>query len=191
MANSNLLRLFIGIKITPSSEIWTALRELKQQLSESEINWVKQENYHITLKFLGETPEYYINSIDIIIQQILYNIHKFDIELKGCDFFGKKSPQIIWIGLHQVEKLIFLQRMFNKSLQELGFTTETKAFIPHLTIGRIKKLKSSNSNFVKIIEKTSVKIIKPIEIKQVDLIQSKLEATGPVYKSIKSYPLYT
>lgn len=191
MVRSNSLRLFIGTKIYLSPKICSAINELKQQLSESEIKWVKHENYHLTLKFLGETPEYYINSIDIIIQQILNNIHTFRVELNRCDFFGGKLPQTIWIGLHKADKLIFIQKKINESLQELGFTPEAKIFIPHLTIGRIKKLNSSFSNFKRITEQTSENICESTEIKQIDIIQSKLEASGPIYKSIKSYQLCT
>jgi 2'-5' RNA ligase len=191
MDNSDKVRLFIGIKITPSIKTLSVINELKQHFFESEIKWVNQENYHITLKFLGETPEYYIKSIDRIIKQTLNNIRTFRIELNGCDFFGRKSPQTIWIGLQQTEKLKSLQNELNESLQELGFASETKNFVPHLTIGRVKKPRTTNFEFIKVIEKTSGKINEPFDIKQANLIQSKLKSSGPEYKTLKTYILHS
>lgn len=188
MVNSDKLRLFIGIKINPSGEVISAINKLQQNLTDANIKWVNKENYHITLKFLGETPEYYINSIDLIIQQSLFKIREFHIGLNGCDIFGKNAPHTIWIGLQKTETLIELQTSLNKSLSELGFEAEIRNYKPHLTIGRIKHLKSI-PELNKLISKTSMNINEKHEIKQVELIQSTLQPSGSTYKTIKSYKL--
>lgn len=188
MVNSDKLRLFIGIKINPSGKIISAINKLQQNLTDAHIKWVNKENYHITLKFLGETPEYYINSIDLILQQSLFKIREFHIVLNGCDIFRKNTPQTIWIGLQKTETLMDIQKNLNKSLSELGFETELRNYKPHLTIGRIKHLKSV-PELNKLISKTSMIINEKHEIKQIELIQSTLLPSGPIYNTIQSYKL--
>ncbi len=188
MASSENPRLFIGIKIVPSRKILTHINHLQQSLPDSKIKWVNKENYHITIKFLGETPAYFINSIDLIIRQTLAKTKKFQVLLKGCGYFGKKTPQTIWLGLQQAEILNNIQSSLDKSLKELGFESGSKTFKPHLTIGRVKSLKSI-TRFSLLIDEISENIYEYIGIGQVELYESILKPSGPEYLHVKQYKL--
>jgi 2'-5' RNA ligase len=82
MDNSNP-RIFLALKFTLTSKNLNFIDKLKNTLADSKIRWVPNDNYHLTLKFFGETPSYFIKSIEILVQQALRELSTFNLKLKG------------------------------------------------------------------------------------------------------------
>lgn len=188
MGSSDQLRLFIGTKILLTEEISSLVDQLQLKFNHSGIKWVEKNNYHITLKFLGQTPSYFINSIDLAILESIRNFYPFDIQLSGCGFFGKPRPQVLWLGLKETANLETLQNKIHSSLYQLGFEMEPRPFKPHLTIGRIKFL-NSIPEFKQIIRKYADKFEQPLLVNKIELFESNLLPTGPQYTALKQYHL--
>lgn len=181
-------RLFIAIKITPSKALEDTYSELKQKLSQSKINWVNRHNFHLTLKFLGDVEDYYVNSLHMILEQVAAGNSSFILETTEISFFGRKrQPQVIWYGYKP--NLLFnkLATSIEDSLTELGFEKEDKNNLPHLTLGRVKYLAPENN-----LQEILSSVMPASSCHQVNifsLIKSTLTPNGAVYNVINNYKL--
>jgi RNA 2',3'-cyclic 3'-phosphodiesterase len=181
-------RLFIAIDIPFNTKISALFTTLKKNLSEERIKWVEQDNFHITLKFLGETEEFYLNSLIQLLQQVSYRYPPFNIQLKRAGIFGNQhNPRVIWIGINQNEILVNLKTTIDKELFELGFDPDSK-FSPHLTLGRIKQIRNYN-NLKEIIQNNNETDFGEFPINGFILFESILKSNGPEYKMIEEFTL--
>ncbi len=185
----NKKRLFIAIKIDISKELRNFIISLKKELSSEKIKWVDFKNFHITLKFLGDTPENLIPQIEKTLKNISKNFQKFDMQLKGIGVFKDiANPKVLWIGLEKNETLNELYLQIEKNVEILGFKKENRNFSPHLTIGRIKFLKNKNILLEKILKNCNKKWNKS-EVKNFILYESVLKKEGPTYIELEKYEL--
>ncbi len=108
----------------------------------------------------------------------------FPFELNIADFGGfprLKNPRVLYVGLSENEHLSNFHSELDQKLSEIGFEKEERKFMPHITIGRVKK---------KISIKEAPEIIKtPFEITQIGIIKSELRSTGSIYTQLKLFKL--
>ena len=134
------LRTFIALDM--SAEIKAALENYLQPLKSrrGRVSWVKPENLHLTLKFLGNTPADRIDELASVLQEIAAAATPFPATVSGSGAFpNDEHPRVLWVGLNEkTGALQNLVRAIDARLQPLGFAPEKKRFTPHLTIGRIK-----------------------------------------------------
>jgi RNA 2',3'-cyclic 3'-phosphodiesterase len=181
-------RLFVGIRLETHLPIIELQQKLRESLKESDINWVDPAGYHITLKFLGDIESYYIESIKSLLQHISTKYHPFHLHYNHLGYFGTLSqPKVIWYDFEKSNELIELQQSVDKALGELGFEIEDKNFKPHLTFGRIKKLK--NENVFRSIMQSNTSVSGFKEVTGFELIESNLKPTGPIYTTIAEFNL--
>ena len=135
------LRTFLAIDLPSSlhSTIGQKQEILKRELAG--ISWVKSENLHITLKFLGDTPETKIDELQQVVTQAVKGIPSFVITLRGFGAFpDKRAPRTLWTGIEgDTEILVSLANQIESAVAPLGFPPESKPFRPHLTLARIKR----------------------------------------------------
>ncbi|MEQ8170612.1 MAG: RNA 2',3'-cyclic phosphodiesterase [Candidatus Eremiobacterota bacterium] len=181
-------RLFIAINLDEmlKEQLSIILEEFRKE--EPSVKWVEARNLHITLKFLGDTPEEKI----IIIKKALKDINfpSFSIKLKdpGC-FPNTKEPKILWLGISEGKNdLLKLNREVENVMKKQGFSEENKDFKCHITLGRVKKFKKIYS-CEKFLTKIEGKDFIKQKIEQIELIKSTLYPTGPVYEILEQYSL--
>lgn len=183
-----MARLFIGFKIYPGKNLLNFYNDIKNDLVNSRINWVDPENFHITLKFLGEIP---VSKIDIVNSRLVHVAQRNpSFELKGSNFgyFGKLSaPKVFWLGYVYNKKLETLQTHIDEQLSSLGFPKENREYFPHLTLARIKYLQET-TKFQEII-RTGFLYNETYMINDFQLIESKLSSTGPSYNTVSIFHL--
>jgi RNA 2',3'-cyclic 3'-phosphodiesterase len=99
--------------------------------------WVHEEDYHITLAFLGAVNESQFSFIDKKMKQVVLQHKAFQLQLDKLGTFGlPERPRVFWAGIKKSENLMTLQsNVFNK-MRELKFTLEQRRYSPHLTIAR-------------------------------------------------------
>ncbi len=137
---SKTIRTFIAIEIP--GNIISKIRELQEGIKKYsfKIRWVRPENIHLTLKFLGDIEAVNIDEIAEAISKTVKGYTSISLKAKGIGVFpGIKRPRVLWVGLtDQSESLVRLQKTLDENLQALGFPREKRPFRGHLTMGRIK-----------------------------------------------------
>ncbi|MCX7858056.1 MAG: RNA 2',3'-cyclic phosphodiesterase [Deltaproteobacteria bacterium] len=142
------------------------------------VRWVRSENQHLTIKFLGDIDESLIEKIISAINNITETTSAFKVGFKGLEGFPNcHMARVIVITLSQgVEELKRIFHLLEKELARLGFSKEDREFIPHITLGRRKNPKPLRE----IIQ------IEPLEFIVEDLVfyKSTLTKLGPIYEPI-------
>ncbi|MEG6521271.1 RNA 2',3'-cyclic phosphodiesterase [Desulfotomaculum sp. 1211_IL3151] len=184
------LRLFIAIEIP--LVLKERLNKVQQSLREytTGVKWVSQDNFHLTLKFLGDTPENKCNDIGEAIQQSCQQFSAFTLSLQGLGTFpGKGNPKVLWTGVHgDKDRLLGLQHSLDKKLANLNFPAEHRKYSPHLTLGRMKDF-SDTDRLVTAITKHKQEKFGQWQVTNIHLIQSTLTPSGPIYKPLKTVEL--
>ncbi len=173
-----LKRLFIGIPLPErvKEEILSISEKFKSSVNAT---FVKKNNYHITLKFLGNSEE---KKIINVLNKIRYE--KFELRLQDLGVFPNKNfPRVLWVGVEDNKDCLRLHELINKALPQFP---NKNSFHPHVTIARIKFVK--NKQFFEHLLKEKIFFGK-ININSFILYESILNPKGAIYKKIKEFPL--
>ena len=107
-------RLFIAIKLTPDDNLLKVYYSLKKAFSQDKIRWVPPENFHLTLKFFGNTPKEKISTISKVISSTVGSFSPIKVELIKAGIFGSKyKPRVIWFGIKENIFIKSSQKAFN------------------------------------------------------------------------------
>ncbi len=183
------LRCFIAIEIpeTIKKDIGSIVEISKKR--EADVRWVENKNIHLTLKFLGNTPEELLSPLYESLQNVALSYKPLYIRIcKTGVFPNKKYPRVIWVGIEDSEILKRLQRDIEDSITLLGFQKEERAFHPHLTIARVRSQKKIESLMTEL-DNYKEKDFGVFEVNSIKLIRSELKPTGAQYYCIYEIPL--
>ena len=129
------MRIFVGLDIP--HQIRSRIEKYMQSVRElaPDARWVRVESLHVTLKFIGESPEGRVRAVEEALSQVKSST--FQIEFKDAGFFpSPKSARIFWIGIHAPDALPHLASAIDEKLEQLGIPKEGKPYKPHLTLAR-------------------------------------------------------
>lgn len=182
------LRLFIAFEL--SEEIRIALGEYMQPLRAlpGKVSWVKPDNIHLTIKFLGDAPEKRIDEITASLREIAAINRAIDAEVSGSGVFpNERRPRIVWIGLEEKSgRLQGLASAINDRMHALGFEKEQRRFSPHLTIGRVRE-----GAIDKIIRQMQAQSFakQDVQFNEITLMRSELRPGGSIYTPLGKFKL--
>jgi 2'-5' RNA ligase len=193
MSHHNELRVFIAIPLP--SPVVNYLAELlslfQNQIPEKSIKWVRPENIHLTLKFLGNISK---SNLDILVENLnaFNQFAPFQMEINKLGAFPSIfKPQVVWVGGTSTNSLIELNNFVEQTTSFLEIQNDKKPFSPHLTIARIRPgiKQESFENLKQILVKN--RQIDPIifSINQYCVYQSNLTPKGPAYTVVQKYEL--
>ena len=178
------IRCFIAVEIP--SQIKTKIEPLLQELHAQGIKPIAIENIHMTLKFLGYVSNEMLENITKALSHVKLHAFSFSVQGIGC-FPMEKRPCVIWIGCESVE--------FEKLAQEIN-TALTPLFpkeacTAHLTIARVKDIKNAETKvkIQKFIAKHKNDLFGTIMCTNFALKESKLQKSGSVYSTLKTFSL--
>jgi 2'-5' RNA ligase len=180
------MRVFLAIDVP--SEIRQRLAAIQDQLrpSSTAARWVATDSVHITLKFLGETPEERREDIDNALTGLTWL--PMSIAVRGIGFFpGVRSPRILWAGV-ECPTMEGLASEVDTRLVQAGFDSENRAFRAHLTLARTKESRLENA-LVKAAEPHREMEFGTFVTNRFYLYQSTLKQGGSVYTKLKEYAL--
>ena len=190
----SVIRAFIAIDLSP--EIHQRLNEVlenyRKQFVTLPIRWVAVTNIHLTMKFLGDVSLSNLNILTDIIQTEVSSHHQFEISVGGSGAFpNNRMPRVIWVGVEAPQELVAIQNGIQSATARLGYAREERAFLPHLTLGRVSRNASSQDfkTISQIIEKTRVGFLGATWVDKVHLYRSDLRPTGAVYTQLFSTSL--
>jgi 2'-5' RNA ligase len=187
---SNTIRAFIAIELpeTIKSSIETIQARLKSL--ELPLRWVRVENIHLTMKFLGDIEEIEIESIESVLRDSVKMQTPLTLSAKGVGVFpGIRRPRVLWVGIHDHETgLAGLQKSIENQLHRIGYSKEGRPFKGHLTVGRAKgyvderKLKEALDSFLAFESS-------PFSVNEFFMFRSVLKPDGPEYTKLIRIPL--
>ncbi len=182
-------RIFIAVKADPGREIKRMMSDLSSSLSGDRIKWTDMSNIHLTLFFLGDLEEKRIKTLATLVAEACSSAVPFDIEVRGTGIFGKKSdPKVIWAGIEKSGPLDNLYSLLSSALRKGGFTSDTKPFSPHITLGRIKSVKDTGRLF-SVTGRYAETHFQNIEVREVIIFESILRPDGPLYRPVSEVTL--
>jgi 2'-5' RNA ligase len=179
-----VIRAFVGVRIDP--KIAQKISEVQSQLRQSltGIRWVAQENLHFTLKFLGGVEEKKIAPIIEAVERAVRPSEPFSLTAGGIGVFPDiRRPRVLWVGL-EAQGLKVLAQELETTLKPLGFAPEERAFKPHLTIGRWRKIAGKSQSLEEEIDRWKDQDFGQSMVFEVVLFQSILKPNGAVYSPL-------
>ena len=187
--SEKLIRTFLSIPVP--LEVRSKKNMLYSTLEESpaKINWVKNVQLHLTIKFLSHTPESIIEKIINEVGSVTSTLRPFEIiiESTGC-FPIKERPRALWMGVNgNLDPLYDLFTKIESALDLLGFPKEQQGYTPHITLARIKYPQKWTPDISTFLKSSYDPIDFPID--RVQFFSSELLPSGTVHTLLKSFPL--
>jgi 2'-5' RNA ligase len=148
--------------------------------------WVKPENLHLTLRFLGEVNNLTAADVD----DALAKIHSpgFDLGLNGIGHFGEgRKLRALWVGVEATTELMRLQEKIEQALIRAGLPPEPRKFKPHITLARFKS--HPGGRLQTYLAEHNLLRAGPIAMESFELYSSFTSADGAIYRVEASYPL--
>ncbi len=174
-----MLRLFIAIELAGRKklEILELQKRAKQRFAG--VSWVRAENMHLTLKFLGECAEDKVAPVMEAMEIASKELKPFTLRFGGCGVFpNPQKARVLWTGLKEGEKQVtMLADSLEENMAGSGFERKNRLYRPHLTIGRLRKPLPANM-VRKFLEDESSFESSPVDVKEITLFQSKLLPQG-------------
>lgn len=134
-----MARLFLGIPLPGRyGEMLGRLRSRWAGRLRSGMRWTRPENWHLTLVFLGEMDD--VATLDTVRAMEAVRFEPFSLQGSGFGFFPARGrPRVAWIGLQgDLDRLDALKKGVDRALAETGFQPDSRPFVPHLTLARIR-----------------------------------------------------
>ena len=180
-------RAFVSVDIRPGEPLISAVRDL--QRSRADLKIVRTELMHLTLKFLGDTEEDLIDDVMARIAGASDGVEPFSIHLKGMGAFPSLSNiRVVWVGIEDGRFLTQIAGKLDSSMSDMGYESDKKGFVPHLTLARTR----SPKNIIAVQEILRTNAATDYGEYQVDRIllkKSVLNPQGPIYSTVGEHLL--
>jgi len=187
--NNTVKRIFLAAHIESDFINLELLSDLKSSLSHEKINWTKTDQTHITLKFFGDTKVELIKEIDNKLNEAIKNHTSFEIHFRKLGVFGSSyNPKVLWLNFEDDNNFKNIFEDVQKNLEKINIFGDRQNFVPHLTLGRIKKL-TDKKIFQKIIDDYSMIKSQSSKINELTLYESILSTKGATHIALHTYKL--
>jgi 2'-5' RNA ligase len=178
-------RTFIAVKIETGEKLKDLVSTLASEMKEDPIRWVSTDHMHLTLAFLGDTDDETVKRVISMLESNCTGFGEVNFTISGLGVFRNISdPRVIWAGIGSDEKFENLFKTIKDGLGSIGISIEERQFKPHLTLGRVKRLKNK-STLERMIGQFSETIFQEVSVSEVVFYESILQQSGPLY-----LPLY-
>jgi RNA 2',3'-cyclic 3'-phosphodiesterase len=182
-------RTFCAIELSDDvrAQLADHAKQLCDAVPEASASWTKPENVHLTLKFFGNVAKENLTRISEATTRVAGEFSPFSIRIGGTGVFPKPSrPQILWIGVEDSSgRLSELQRRLEEEFVVEGFAKEDRAYRPHLTIARLRRLDGARKLAETHLQTNFISIAVPVT--EVVLFRSQLSPKGSIYTVISEH----
>jgi 2'-5' RNA ligase len=185
------IRSFLAFELP--LEIKNVVARVSEELRQSTLNekWVKVDNIHLTLVFMGNIETEDIPAIARGVKEVCQAFGPFDLSLKGIGCFpNRRNPRVLWLGLDgDLEPMSDFRDALQGHLTGFGIKEEKRKFKPHLTLGRFRKPKKMDSNEDQLLSRYEDLSSSVCSLRELILFKSDLKPTGAVYTKVEAWPL--
>jgi RNA 2',3'-cyclic 3'-phosphodiesterase len=183
------MRLFIALALSAEVENNVAAIQARLQRTEADVRWVEPENFHITVKFLGDLEETHLPDIEAVCEDAAKKSAPFRVRVSGVSFFPKRGPlKTLWAGLSQGgdDWKALVQRM-EEPLLPFGAAREG-GLVPHITLGRVRSERGIEA-LRAAIDKEARTDCGEMSVSEIALYQSTLDPRGATYRVLRRWSL--
>ena len=189
------MRLFVALELPAAvrdnlASLLEELRSVAVEARDQRPRWVRAENLHVTLKFIGEAPA---EDLDVL-RNALAGVRSdgpVNITFRGLGLFpNEKHPRVFWAGLQASPNLPALASDVDRVLATQGIPPETRAFAAHLTLARFEP-PGVSEKFRKAIQQNTARDFGTFTTREFHLIQSKTKSSGAEYTRLATFPFVT
>jgi 2'-5' RNA ligase len=182
-------RTFIAVELPADVRARVALHiaHLRREQPEAGVSWCRENNLHLTLKFLGNVPVDDIPKISDAVERATKTVSSFKLTFSGCGTFPPRGrPSVLWIGT-QPSGLPGLHAAIDQELNSVGFPRESRPFHPHLTVARLRHSQGARllAGLHKNLEFTPV----AVEVSEVVVFRSELLREGSKHTVLSRHTL--
>lgn len=176
------MRLFIALDLP-----WAIKRDLGGlAFNLPGARWVPEENFHLTLRFIGETNRLQAEEIDHALNAL--NGRGFVFSLSGVGWFEKNGRvNTLYAGVERNEALLKLQTKIETALHRGGLVLDRRRFTPHVTLARLDM--PVTQTLTDFVQANNLYRSAPIRADNVTLFSSFLSKPQPTYTSEAEYSL--
>jgi 2'-5' RNA ligase len=184
------MRLFVSVDLPDDHA--DAVRDLQNEFrGASGLNVTDPEQAHVTLKFLGDTPERRVDRVsDAIARGVeAADVDPFAVEYGGLGVFPDFDYiSVLWLGVRDGgEQLTRLHEEIEAETTAIGFDPEDHEFTPHVTLARMEH--AGGKELVQETVRTLDPTVGKATVEAVHLTESELTHDGPVYSTVERFPL--
>ncbi len=178
------MRLFVAIEL--SDAVRQALKNVQEALRPKcpDVRWVRPEQLHLTVKFLGEVNDRDVAGVCAAISKAAAVSGGFSMRVRDCGCFPERGAvRIVWAGVQEASG--FLKTCVDATegaLAEVGFAREVRPFSPHITIGRVREDRSRGAIRFAVQSHQYAEVEQ--EVASLTLMASELSPKGPTYSVV-------
>ena len=182
-------RTFIAIELPGDVRARVAqhIACLRRELPDVRASWNREDNLHLTLRFLGNVPVNDITKVSDAVASATKLLSSFELTISDCGTFSPHGrPGVLWIGT-QASGLQTLHAAIENELAQVGFTRESRPFHPHLTIARLRH--SQGARPLADLHKSSGFAPIAIAVSEVVVFKSELLEQGSKHTAISRHKM--
>jgi 2'-5' RNA ligase len=181
------MRLFFGFPLSEETSNYLAEKiDYLRDYIPFGVNWVKRENLHITLQFLGQVASNRLKDLYDMFLHLIEDIGKQVFKEAELTVYPLDEPKLIWVSLKHSKELKKLVKKLRFQLAEMGINVEKRDFKAHITLGRIKN--PLMKPHIRTIYECDFELDN-INVEEVVLFESNFTKSGVKYRNLNNYNL--
>jgi RNA 2',3'-cyclic 3'-phosphodiesterase len=194
MLDSERYRLFVAVAVPDDvkAKMQEAQAELRRVLSERSVRWARSEQFHLTLRFLGDVEAARVDALGEAIRAACaeFGVLHLRAERFGC-FPERGYPRVVWVGVRdEAERLPRLQQLVESATESFTSEAKEKRFTGHLTLARIKSIKRPEAEALgEAAAGMAGRLFGHWTAHQIELMRSELLPQGAQHTSLASIAL--
>ena len=180
------MRLFAAVELSDEARLAIAAEQKRiaaRFSGTSMLRWVKPEQAHLTLVFLGNVDA---GRAPVVIESVGRDVDlaPFEMALDGIGVFPPRgAPRVLWVGVSDgAKETTLLQREIAKRVTSLGIAIEERSFHPHLTIARWRESRPADRD--RALDTGSRGTLARFAVRAATLFESRLSPAGPAYTAL-------
>jgi len=178
------VRLFVAVTLPDAVRERLARAQERLRAAQADVSWVKPENIHLTLKFIGDSDRKRLARIQPALQQVGPQVAAFSLTLAGLGIFGGRAPRVVWVGTSAgAEALAALAGRVDEALGRVGIAKERRPFSPHATLGRVRSPRNAEV-LLALAAEAAGEHFGAVPVGEFVLMQSRLHPQGSIYSVV-------
>jgi len=188
------VRAFVSVHI-PSAvreKLRAAQREIATAIPESAVRWTPFEQLHLTLEFLGNVATGTVLPLETALKQVATSHRPFELLAGRVGAFSSiRNPRVVWAGIAgEVDAIKSLQADVKNAVRSFVAEQETRAYRPHVTLGRVRPVKACDLRQVSdALAAATERGFGSWRVDEFALMQSKLSPHGSQHSTLATFPL--